>query len=436
MAKYPSQRILTKKHLARLEKEAIQRKVILAIAAVVLVLVVGLITFGLLDQFVFTQMKPVAQVGDQKISVGEFQSRVRFQRYQLIEQYKQTLTLIQMFGADSMFAQSLNQSKTQLESQLTDTITLGTTVYNQMIEDAILEQEAGKLGITVSDQEIDSTLHEAFNFYPNGTPTTAYTPTSFATPTYTDQQKTLVPPTFTPAATETLAAAETGLPTEQPIPPTATLDASLPTETPGPTLTPAPSATAYTIEGYQTELKKLLDNVKDLKLNETFLRKLIRSQLIRQKMFEHLTADIKPEEEMVWARHILVADEATAKTVLERLNAGESFAALAKESSLDGTKDTGGDLGWFARKRMVAEFEQAAFALKVGEISQPVQSQSGFHIIQVLGHEIRPIDAAGLTQLKNQRFTEWMDEKKASDLIQKFPRWETVIPTDPPIPLQ
>nr|WP_295971168.1 peptidylprolyl isomerase [uncultured Bacillus sp.] len=89
----------------------------------------------------------------------------------------------------------------------------------------------------------------------------------------------------------------------------------------------------------------------------------------------------KPE---IKARHILVADEETAKKVKEKLDAGEKFEDLAKEYSTDtGTAAKGGDLGWFGPGAMVAEFEEAAYALNKNEISGPVQTQNGFHIIQV-----------------------------------------------------
>lgn len=87
--------------------------------------------------------------------------------------------------------------------------------------------------------------------------------------------------------------------------------------------------------------------------------------------------------EQVDASHILVETEETANEVLGRLEAGENFEKLALEYSNDGSKENGGNLGFFGRNKMVKPFDEAAFSLEVGEISEPVKSDFGYHIIRV-----------------------------------------------------
>ncbi|WP_400245137.1 peptidylprolyl isomerase [Niallia sp. JL1B1071] len=90
--------------------------------------------------------------------------------------------------------------------------------------------------------------------------------------------------------------------------------------------------------------------------------------------------------EQVEASHILVEDEKTAKDVKKKLDEGGDFAELAKEYSTDTqTKENGGELGYFSTGQMVEEFDKAAFAMNVDEISDPVKTDYGYHIIKVTG---------------------------------------------------
>jgi peptidyl-prolyl cis-trans isomerase C len=112
-----------------------------------------------------------------------------------------------------------------------------------------------------------------------------------------------------------------------------------------------------------------------------------------RKLYEDTIKEMKPEEE-VHARHILVADEAVAKKAYARVKGGEDFAKVAAELSTDpGSKKDGGDLGFFTKERMVAPFAEAAFKLKPNEISEPVKSQFGWHVIQVLEKRTKPVPA-------------------------------------------
>lgn len=89
------------------------------------------------------------------------------------------------------------------------------------------------------------------------------------------------------------------------------------------------------------------------------------------------------QTERIRARHILVASEQEAKQIRAKLDKGEKFEDLAKQYSLDGSKEYGGDIGYFTAPEMVPEFSKAAFALKPGEVSQPVKTDMGWHIIKI-----------------------------------------------------
>jgi peptidyl-prolyl cis-trans isomerase C len=121
-------------------------------------------------------------------------------------------------------------------------------------------------------------------------------------------------------------------------------------------------------------------------LRDTYFDKSIKGEIgdgLAKTFYEDQVKGMKSEEE-VQARHILVDTEEKAKELADKIAKGGDFAALAKENSKDpGSKDDGGMLGYFGRGQMVPAFEEAAYRLKKGEISAPVKSQFGFHLIKV-----------------------------------------------------
>ncbi|MBT2678075.1 peptidylprolyl isomerase [Bacillus sp. ISL-35] len=125
----------------------------------------------------------------------------------------------------------------------------------------------------------------------------------------------------------------------------------------------------------EEELKAVLKD--QLLMEKAALKDVKVSEAEVKKRYEEYKPEIK-------ASHILVEDEATAKEVKKKLDEGAKFEDLAKEYSKDpGSAANGGDLGFFGPGKMVPEFEEAAYALDVNEISGPVKSQHGFHIIKV-----------------------------------------------------
>ena len=133
-----------------------------------------------------------------------------------------------------------------------------------------------------------------------------------------------------------------------------------------------------------------------------------------KKLFDDTTKAMAPEEE-AHARHILVEDEAQAKAAVERLKKGEDFAKVAAELSKDpGSGKEGGDLGWFTKDRMVPEFAEAAFKLKKGEVSEPVKSQFGWHIIKLEDKRSKPLpDFAAV----KPQIDQYLERKAQQDLV-------------------
>jgi len=217
-------------------------------------------------------------------------------------------------------------------------------------------------------------------------------------------------------------------------------------------------STGYTIsdELFKTkfeELKTMLEEDAETKamydtigVTDAFLEKQVQGSILMEEFTKTVNTMIDGEsvklEELyasetvqVKARHILVKEEATAKEVKAKLDAGEDFAQLVTDYSTDtGSVSTGGDLGYFAKGVMVAEFEEVAFSSPIGTISEPVQSSFGYHIINVEDAQtVNQLIESGedeavindfKQQIKEGLYTEYytlkVDELKAAATIETF----------------
>jgi peptidyl-prolyl cis-trans isomerase C len=137
----------------------------------------------------------------------------------------------------------------------------------------------------------------------------------------------------------------------------------------------------------------------------------------------------KPETE-VHARHILVPEEADAKAAQKRVKGGEDFAKVAKEVSKDSGAE-GGDLGWFTKGKMVPEFAEAAFKLEPGQISEPVKSAFGWHVIKL--EEKRQTTFPPYDEVKDQ-VARYVVQKAQGDLIGQLRKTAKIERTEPPAP--
>ena len=440
----------TKKHLARVERERIQTRNITIASIIIVVVVLLVIAYGILNQTVLQQIRSVAVVNGDRITAETFTAQTRYARYNLVNNASSTYQFAQMFGSDPNTQMSFAQQLQQIQAQMVPNV-MGEQVINRLVEDRLVRQEAERLGITVTKEEVEKSFEEAFRYFPDGTPTATATLEPLPTSTLSAQQLTLIPPTATATITPTVDLTQTAAaalitptgeaPVEDSPTSTPTLEpTSTPNVEPSPTLVPTETATAtpYTRDAYETQYADTITQFNDeFSVKEKDLYYVLETQLYRQKVMEVITAETPRTSEQVWALHILVETEELAKEILTRLEQGEEWGQLAATYSTDSSnKDKGGDLGWFGKARMVAEFEAAAFALGVGETSAPVKTQFGYHIIRVLGHEDRPLSDADFEQAKEVAFQNWLDEQRDSAEIVIEDFWTEIVPAEPTLPVE
>jgi len=428
MAKQNSPKNISKKHIARLERERRQIGLIRGIAIAGILIVVGLLAYGYLRLNVFALREPVAKVNGVTITTGEWQERVRFQRSQMLNMYNQYLSY-QQFGMD------VTQQLQQIQGTLDAPEILGQQVLDQMTDEILIRQEAEKRGISVSKEEVDAYFKETFGFLPDGTATPTITPTEFAFPTLSSEQLTIFPSTSTPTEAPTSTATPTGTP-DAATTPTATATTAPPTPTAVPEL-PTASPTAYTLEGFEKDYDEMVKSFADNSVSEKTVRSIYEADLLRKKLTDDITKDIPKVEEQVWARHILLETEEEANAVYERLQKGEDFAEVAREVSKDtGSGASGGDLGWQPRSFYVTEFGDAAFTQEIGEIGKPVKTDFGYHIIQVIARQELPLSDSQYQQKKETEFNNWLTAAKEEATIETFEIWKERVPMEPSLQLQ
>lgn len=448
MPNNPKKPIVTKKHLARAERERRQNRLIVISMAVIILAVIGLIGYGVLDQQVLQYRRPVASVNSAQISTSLFQGQVRYNRYTLIRNAENTYQFSQMFASDPNTAYQFVQQLQQIQLQL-DPQTVGQQVLNQLIDDQLIMQYAKANNISVSDADIEKAFQEAFGYYPNGTPTPTATWVPTPTATLSQLQATLmVSPTLTatptPTATQVITATPTPTLTPTPaITPTPILtttaeitatQAITPTETP--TMTPSP--TPYTLAGYQKLSKDTMDNLKtQYGITQADLRYVIEASLYRRKVQDAIVGNLPKQQDQVWIRHILTKNGQTASEAESQLNSGSDWFAVSNQYTTDMTnKPKGGDLGWLAKDQLEQSVANVAFSMKVGEISQPISTTTGTQIIQLLGHEERPLTESEYTNLQATQFQDWLQKQKDAANVQTFDIWKDHVPAEPTMPAE
>lgn len=524
-----------KEHRLRREDRERNRKLLLG-TAVVLGLVVLVLAFGLISEFLLKPNSTVVQVGQDQIITRDYWKRLRYEENQLVNQYMQYNQLEQQFGGQGFFTAQIQQ----IQATLSSPFALGVDVLNRMIEERIIEQQAAERGITVSDAEVEEALREqvaatqGLVTEPQATSTAQAAADATATAAgFTPTPMPEVDASAAVTATEGMTATE------------GVTDAEA-----APTPAPLPTRAIITDTAVQEGLATLESSLQEsVGYSLADYRQIVRTGLLAEKLQEVIADEqVQATEEQVHARHILISEitptpsvegsaavtatagltgtdavtavatpaaaadltETVAPTAAEglteaessvtattaiteenteaitgtelaateavtaaesltatagvtatetvtpsaaperpaqrtkeealalatelrqRILAGEDFATLAAQYSDDQSNaQNGGDLGWFNRNAMVAPFADVAFSLPVGEVSEPVETQFGYHLIEVLEKdEARPKPEDQLQQERAQAFSNWLQEQVTAANVQRPADLVSLLPKD------
>ncbi|HZQ08887.1 MAG TPA: peptidylprolyl isomerase [Anaerolineae bacterium] len=402
----------TRKQSRIRERERDQQRLLFIALGIIAALIVVILAVGYWRTQIAILDETIATVNGTPLTVRQYQARARFESQALLARIAQVITAVQQMDPNNpalaAYRQYYEDQYTQLQGSL---VQVPGKALEDLIDDELVRQEAKRRGITVTpaeiDREIELSIKENLGYpRPTLTPTNgpSPTPTNTATPTLTPTNT--ATPSVSPTATATLSATLTATPTL------------------GPTETPEPTQTPLSTEAYNEQLNKLKENITKEKYTWDDYRQIVEIQLLREKLNEALGKEIKTTAEQIHARHILVKTFDEAEAVIARLKAGEDFAKVAAEVSIDtSNKDKGGDLGWAPQGTYVTEFDEAAFKLPVMQISDPVTTTFGVHVIQVLEKDPNhPLDEATLESKRAQALSDWLVQARSSagNNIQRF----------------
>lgn len=464
------------RRVSRREREARQRRRLYVGVAAASALVVGILLFSTLNEYVFKPRAVVVSVDGVEIRRRDYWKVRSVDLINQINQYQQFAQLVDA-SQQQQYITLAQQASDDLDDVWGST-DLDETTLNRMIEDQVYLQNMEELGLEVTDADVDTYI--LTQFQPAEAPLVPSTPTPTLIPqraewaTQTAEAEAqggdgaLTPTPIASSGAGPIVDDAAGAPVASPVAPsvgmppsgiaaspvdvaspvaspsagdtgfisaggTAGLASPVPVDPQGTPLaspvaspddpaaattaaTPNPDQALQTAEaGYEAYQDGVFDRAH---LSEGDYRRLVaRPAVARDEVRAALTADVGQTAEQVHAKHILVDTQDLANSIyagLQEPNA--NFEQTAIDQSNDtSTAPNGGDLGWFARGQMVDPFEQAAFSLDVGAISEPVQSEFGWHIIKVYERDPnRALSDQQLEQYRENIVNDWLAQQRGS----------------------
>lgn len=405
----------SRKEILRERKQEEQLRNVRIGVVIVGFLLAAVVLVALVNEYILSPRREVATVAGENITLQEWQDRVTFERAQRIITLEDQL---EMLNDDvGMVQQFSGQAINELQSYEG----LGEATLNRMAQDKLMIQALEERGVTISDEEIDRRIEEAYNYFGGEPPKQLPTPTQSADPT----------PSLTPIAVGDEAdAAEEALPLEPP-----------------PTGEPVPTATPVSEESFQQEFGELIDRYKSFGVNEGVYRSLVASSVASEKLLDILAEEAElPEEDAHASAFILIyPSEEEAQEALSEIEATdfltvwntikstppgevtETVPATATEILWQTMDSVSGGVG--------PEVAEAIFNTPIDQASAVIEvagpdGNPGYLVVMPSGREMRTLSENELRSRKVQILSQYLDDAMSTEVeIGEF--WRSRVPTLP-----
>jgi hypothetical protein len=383
--KRSTEKKLTRRQRSRRDKDAQVKRTLLWSAIGVGALIILIIGYGLLNEYVIKARTPVAKVGDTTITTREFQSRLDYQRIMAqlqLNQYQRDLSKLNPNDpSQQMFYQQYQMIVDNLENQLSPEMemTFADQLLDQIIEETLIRQEAEEQGIIVPDPEVQQEIELMLGYDRNATIT----------------------------ETEILTGAN------------------------------APVTKAEFQETYQGLKENVLQPTN---FSEERYRQLIKTELLRERLIEVLGQDVARVAEQVQLFYLTAGTEEQARELRARLTTSDTVETLREELMADeDDQTTAQTLPWLPKNylemQLGPEIADVAFNTPVETASSPILSTDTpmgendvYYVIYVMGYEEeRPLREDFVSQAKQEKYLEWLEAEKA-EKVEKFD-WEKALNT-------
>ncbi len=400
-------------------RQSKQSRTVRIIIGTVVGIILLVLLIAIINEYFIVPNRVVATVGEDQITLEEWQQRVRFQRAQFIVSIEDQL---EQFGDIGMVQQFSGQQMQLLQ----EGEELGRLVLDAMVDETVVRQEAERRGITVSDAEVDQFIEEGFNFFGGGLPTPLPTGTATIMPT----------PSLTPIPTDVITDV---LPTLTPFP----------TPTLGPSATPLPTATPVSEESFNEQLTARLDRFRRMGVSEAVFRETIKAQLFSQELADALAEEQNLQTVVDHASSFVLAfsSEEEAQATLQEIESDGFLTVWNRIRSTPPDAEaanppSAAELLWRTQDQYEGSFSaEIADAVFSAELDAPTDvmvvtsttegQPDRYYIFMVSGKEPRALPESTVESLKNQLVSDLVDQLTAGDLVTLTQFWRTRVPRQP-----